>query len=135
MAEAVARTHSNDSVTSSEEFECLGSKIEILVSAAVEGNKPSPEIEIGNNGSMDDLQETLNEVLDEEATPAPIESEDSRAIFNRIAYLGAATVNAPRGESELQRNRAILSRQSGGQPIEVSLTVPANSSGSVVWVA
>jgi hypothetical protein len=58
--------------------------------------------------------------------------DDNCAIFNRIAYLGAATVNAPRSENELQRNMAILSRQSSGQPIEVKMTVPNSSDGSVV---
>jgi len=57
----------------------------------------------------------------------------SYTVFNQIAYLGSATVNAPRSESELQRNMAILSRQSSGQPIEVTLLIPSSADGTVMY--
>ena len=60
-------------------------------------------------------------------------NDDSCTVFNQIAYLGSATVNAPRSESELQRNMAILSRQSSGQPIEVTLLIPSSADGTVMW--
>lgn len=81
------------------------------------------------------------------------------ALFNRISYLGAATVwkanfpiflvvallnvtnltfiflnfkvNAPRSENEIARNMAIM-RQSSGQSIPITLSIPGNCDGSVV---
>jgi hypothetical protein len=72
------REHSSDSIATSEEFEDLGHKNaselkpneEILVAQVEDNkikNKTSPEMEIGNNGNMADLKETLNEVLNEES--------------------------------------------------------------------
>jgi len=170
--EETPRDKSSDSIATSEEFEDLGpvknvenglSQLEITSSTMDEAlNKPSPEMEIGNNGNMADLQDTLDEVLkeDSQATTViqkeeipkeeiskPISNEensevtksseslvndDSCTVFNQIAYLGSATVNAPRSESELQRNMAILSRQSSGQPIEVTLLIPSSADGTVI---
>ncbi|XP_046442776.1 rab GTPase-activating protein 1-like isoform X3 [Daphnia pulex] len=146
MEEVATREHSCDSIATSEEFEDLGHKNaselkpneEILVTQVEDNkikNKTSPEMEIGNNGNMADLKETLNEVLNEESeTIEPAKLEDSSqncALFNRIAYLGAATVNAPRSENEIARNMAIM-RQSSGQPIPITLSIPNNCDGSVV---
>ncbi len=78
MEEVTTREHSCDSIATSEEFEDLGHKNaselkpneEILVTQVEDNkmkNKTSPEMEIGNNGNMADLKETLNEVLNEES--------------------------------------------------------------------
>ena len=79
MEQATTRDQSSDSIATSDEFEDLGhvnknsvdekpSENSTVENAELEKTIPktSPEIEIGNNGNMNDLQETLNEVLDEE---------------------------------------------------------------------
>ncbi|XP_063875224.1 rab GTPase-activating protein 1-like isoform X3 [Scylla paramamosain] len=53
-------------------------------------------------------------------------------IFNRVTYLGAASINAPRSEGEIQRNMAILNAQAQEQALEVSVSVPSNSEGYVI---
>jgi hypothetical protein len=77
MEGAAARDHSSDSIATSDEFEDLGPSKTTRVDNGqtracktddLSSEKPSPEMEIGNNGNLDYLQETLNEVLDEETT-------------------------------------------------------------------
>ncbi|CAL4092407.1 unnamed protein product, partial [Meganyctiphanes norvegica] len=53
-------------------------------------------------------------------------------IFNRVMYLGAASINAPRSEAEIQRNMAILNDQAQEQALEVSVSVPSDSEGYVI---
>ncbi|XP_011304612.1 rab GTPase-activating protein 1-like isoform X2 [Fopius arisanus] len=54
-------------------------------------------------------------------------------IFNGVTYLGAAAINAPKSEAEIQRNMAILSaEQTVNLEIKVSVSVPSSSQGSVV---
>lgn len=53
-------------------------------------------------------------------------------IFNRVMYLGAASINAPRSEAEIQRNMAILNEQAKEQALEVSISVPSDSEGHVI---
>lgn len=75
--EETPRDKSSDSIATSEEFEDLGpvknvenglSQLEITSPTMAEAlNKPSPEMEIGNNGNMADLQDTLDEVLKEDS--------------------------------------------------------------------
>lgn len=77
MEEITTREQSSDSIATSDEFEDLGHKNategklkeELPVSDLVGSNgmlKASPEMEISNNGSMADLKDTLDEVLNEE---------------------------------------------------------------------
>lgn len=54
-------------------------------------------------------------------------------IFGGVSYLGAASINAPKSETEIHRNMAILNEQSSNQvAIKVSVSVPSCSEGSVV---
>ncbi|XP_050304026.1 rab GTPase-activating protein 1-like isoform X2 [Anthonomus grandis grandis] len=53
-------------------------------------------------------------------------------IFAGVTYLGAAQINAPKSESEIHRNMAILNEQSVEQGIKVSVSVPVSSQGLVV---
>lgn len=53
-------------------------------------------------------------------------------IFSGVSYLGAAAINAPRSEAEIQRNMSILNEQSSEQAIKVSVSVPSSSDGTVV---
>ncbi|XP_060525757.1 rab GTPase-activating protein 1-like isoform X2 [Cylas formicarius] len=53
-------------------------------------------------------------------------------IFSGVTYLGAAQINAPKSESEIHRNMAILNEQSLEQGIKVSISVPLSSQGIVV---
>lgn len=49
-----------------------------------------------------------------------------------MSYLGAAAINAPKSEAEIQRNMSILNEQSLEQAIKVSVSVPSSSDGTVV---
>lgn len=53
-------------------------------------------------------------------------------IFAGVTYLGAAAINAPKSEGEIQRNMAILNEQSSEQGIKVAVSVPCSSQGLVV---
>lgn len=53
-------------------------------------------------------------------------------IFSGVSYLGAAAINAPKSEAEIQRNMSILNEQSSEQAIKVSVSVPSSSDGTVV---
>ena len=53
-------------------------------------------------------------------------------IFNQILFLGAASINAPRSEMEVQKNMGILNSQKQAKPIEVSVSIPSNSDGHVM---
>lgn len=53
-------------------------------------------------------------------------------IFSGVTYLGAATMNAPKSESEVHRNMAILNEQTSEQGIKVSVSIPITSHGIVV---
>ncbi len=87
MEVVTTRAHSSDSIASSEEFEDLGNVNKNTVGMKPNGEtsaaqvvaetqgitqKTSPEMEIGNNGNMADLQETLDEVLNEETQTSGI---------------------------------------------------------------
>lgn len=64
-----------------------------------------------------------------------VQAEDGSGdytIFNRVTHLGAASINAPRSEAEIQRNMAILNAQAQEQALEVSVSVPSNSEGYVM---
>lgn len=52
-------------------------------------------------------------------------------MFGGVTYLGAAAINAPKSEGEIQRNMAILNEQSFGQGIKISVYVPSCSEGLV----
>ncbi|XP_014214371.1 rab GTPase-activating protein 1-like isoform X2 [Copidosoma floridanum] len=51
--------------------------------------------------------------------------------FDAVTYLGAAQINAPKSEAEIQRNMKILAEHSS-VPIKVSISVPSCSQGSVI---
>ncbi|XP_018572727.1 rab GTPase-activating protein 1-like isoform X2 [Anoplophora glabripennis] len=53
-------------------------------------------------------------------------------IFSGVTYLGAAAINAPKSEPEIQRNMVILNEQSTDQGIKISVSVPSSSQGLVV---
>ncbi|KAL1138790.1 hypothetical protein AAG570_008852 [Ranatra chinensis] len=52
-------------------------------------------------------------------------------IFSGVSYLGAATINAPKSEAEIQRNMVILNEQTV-EAIKVSVSIPSCSDGCVV---
>nr|CAH7713682.1 unnamed protein product [Callosobruchus chinensis] len=65
--------------------------------------------------------------------PDPVSDVDQECtIFSGVTYLGAAAINAPKSEAEIQRNMAILNEQSMEQGIKVSISVPSSSQGLVV---
>ncbi|KAL3277172.1 hypothetical protein HHI36_012522 [Cryptolaemus montrouzieri] len=53
-------------------------------------------------------------------------------IFSGVTYLGAAAINAPKSEAEIQRNMAILNEQSIDLGIKIAVSVPSSSQGIVV---
>ncbi|GFS47608.1 rab GTPase-activating protein 1 [Nephila pilipes] len=59
-------------------------------------------------------------------------AETDCSLFPHITYLGCAVINAPRSEIEIQRNMSILNQQASDQAIEITLSVPSHSEGSVI---
>ncbi|XP_022257406.1 rab GTPase-activating protein 1-like [Limulus polyphemus] len=59
-------------------------------------------------------------------------SDKGQNLFKKVAYLGCATIDAPRSEVEIQRNIAILNEQSSNQAVEINLSVPVHSEGTVI---
>ena len=57
---------------------------------------------------------------------------DDHCVFHRVQYLGAASINAPRSEPEIQRNMAILNAEAAQQAIAVCVAVPTTPQGSVM---
>ncbi|XP_067125616.1 rab GTPase-activating protein 1-like isoform X2 [Centruroides vittatus] len=75
------------------------------------------------------------------SSPSPLEegtlsrsssSDGLCTLFNRITYLGSASINAPRDQNEIQKNIAILNEQSSEHAIEITLSIPNHSEGSVI---
>ena len=56
--------------------------------------------------------------------------EDDCVVFSGVTYLGSASVNAPRSETEINRNMAVINDQSQ-MAIDVALHVPMTSEGTV----
>ncbi|XP_042229532.1 rab GTPase-activating protein 1-like isoform X2 [Homarus americanus] len=196
--EECSSLRSSDSAGTSEEYE-------IVESLAAQDSEP--QLNIANNGNMEDLQQELTEVMREKSSESSspnsmdsstkfctkkdedsscfslpiletqvsqvstlsedacnnqdgriddrnlgennpsfsqvasdddmerVQTEDGSGdytIFNRVTYLGAASINAPRSEAEIQRNMAILNAQAQEQALEVSVSVPSNSEGYVI---
>ncbi|GFX47453.1 rab GTPase-activating protein 1-like [Trichonephila clavipes] len=59
-------------------------------------------------------------------------AETDCSLFPHITYLGCAVINAPRSEIEIQRNMSILNQQASDHAIEITLSVPSHSEGSVI---
>jgi len=63
--------------------------------------------------------------------------EGDNTVFTELTYLGSAAVDAPRSETEINRNMRVLNTQSL-MAIPVTLSVPAHSEGIVrlaaVWL-
>lgn len=57
--------------------------------------------------------------------------EKTCVLFSGIIYLGSATVNAPKSEMEVARNMSILREQESHTAINIILSVPRTSEGSV----
>ncbi|XP_037071669.1 rab GTPase-activating protein 1-like, partial [Pollicipes pollicipes] len=67
------------------------------------------------------------------AGPGAADAGNDHAMFHRVFYLGAASINAPRSEPEIQRNMAILNAEEAGrQAIPVCVAVPTTPQGCVV---
>ena len=61
------------------------------------------------------------------------DDQESCTVFNGVSYLGAAKMNAPKSEAEIQRNMKILNAESANQDeIKVSISIPNCSQGSVM---
>ncbi|XP_011506211.1 PREDICTED: rab GTPase-activating protein 1-like isoform X2 [Ceratosolen solmsi marchali] len=73
-----------------------------------------------------------DDYLDEELTIlSDVQQEYTK--FDAVTYLGAAQINAPKSEAEIQRNMKILAEQSlNSVPIKVSISVPSCSQGNVI---
>ncbi|BES92829.1 Kinesin protein [Nesidiocoris tenuis] len=89
-------------------------------------------------GSPEDDVNALNEV--QMASPQNTSDDDIEeicdilqdcTIFNGVTYLGTVTVNAPKSETEIQRNMVDLNEQIV-EGIKVSVSIPSCSDGSVV---
>lgn len=61
------------------------------------------------------------------------DNQESCTVFNGVSYLGAAKINAPKSDPEIQRNIRILNAESLNQDeIKVSLSIPNCSQGSIM---
>ena len=60
--------------------------------------------------------------------------EGDNTVFTELTYLGSAKVDAPRSETEINRNMCVLNTQSQ-MAIPVTLSVPAHSEGIVRLVS
>ncbi|CAH1983290.1 unnamed protein product [Acanthoscelides obtectus] len=80
--------------------------------------------------SPTEKQDSMKPVNSSEDEGSNVDQECT--IFSGVTYLGAAAINAPKSEPEIQRNMAILNEQSTEQGIKVSISVPSSSQGLVV---
>ena len=53
-------------------------------------------------------------------------------IFAGITYLGAANINAPKSEQEIQRNMSELNSETISAGLKVSVSIPMTSDGLIV---
>ncbi|XP_073988097.1 rab GTPase-activating protein 1-like [Rhodnius prolixus] len=136
---------SNDSATASDEFE--------IVNGGTVPASAAPQLNIAGDGSLEGLWQSLGEMLKEDidhplkeldATPnlnklsSPEDDIEEICdvlqdctIFHGVSYLGAAQMNAPKSETEIQRNMVILNEQTA-EAIKVSVSIPSCSDGCVV---
>uniref|UniRef100_A0A146LJE7 Rab GTPase-activating protein 1 n=2 Tax=Lygus hesperus TaxID=30085 RepID=A0A146LJE7_LYGHE len=75
----------------------------------------SPTQELSSSDDIDEICDVLQDCT----------------IFNGVTYLGTVTVNAPKSETEIQRNMVDLNEQIV-EGIKVSVSIPSCSDGSVV---
>lgn len=69
-------------------------------------------------------------MIPELMTGSRMSLEGECTVFTGVTYLGSAAVNAPRSETEINRNMAIFNDQSQ-MAIPVTLSVPSHSEGIV----
>nr|CAD7450307.1 unnamed protein product [Timema bartmani] len=91
------------------------------------------EVEVGKREAppAQDVEKTDSMKYEEEEESVPDVFQDC-TIFSGVSYLGAAAINAPKSEAEIQRNMVILNEQSSDQAIKVAVSVPSSSHGIVV---
>ncbi|KAJ3641745.1 hypothetical protein Zmor_028224 [Zophobas morio] len=82
------------------------------------------------DSSPEEKQDSVKQDSNEDEEVSDIDQDCT--IFAGVTYLGAAAINAPKSEAEIQRNMAILNEQSSEQGIKVSVSVPCSSQGFVV---
>lgn len=66
-------------------------------------------------------------------TASCVSLDDETTVFTGVTYLGSAVVDAPRSQTEINRNMGVLNSQIG-MAIPVSLSVPGHSEGVVRYV-
>ncbi|XP_014284415.1 rab GTPase-activating protein 1 isoform X1 [Halyomorpha halys] len=137
---------SSDSTAVSDEFEIINGQTVVTASSL-------PQLKIAGDGSLEGLWQCLGEMLKEDidnnqkqmSVDENDEAEHSQnesieelgdvhqdcTIFNGVSYLGAAAINAPKSDTEIQRNMVILN-ESIVEAIKVSISIPSCSDGSVV---
>lgn len=95
----------------------------------------------GDTNFSEDAEDSISAMFMYTSSPSPLEegsvsrsssSDGLCTLFNRISYLGSASINAPRDQNEIQKNIAILNEQSCEHAIEITLSIPNNSEGSVI---
>ncbi|XP_008551908.1 rab GTPase-activating protein 1-like isoform X1 [Microplitis demolitor] len=88
---------------------------------------------VGQSKFYDALPEKTDEMKPEDYEESIDERNEDCTVFSGVTYLGAAAINAPKSEAEIQRNMAILSAElTQSLEIKVSVSIPSSSSGSVV---
>lgn len=88
----------------------------------------TPTVEI--SPCVEKQDEMKPEISESDEEVSDVDQECTK--FSGVTYLGAATINAPKSEAEIQRNMSILNEQSSEQGIKVAVSVPSSSQGVVV---
>ncbi|XP_033105176.1 rab GTPase-activating protein 1-like isoform X3 [Anneissia japonica] len=84
-----------------------------------------------NSSSESPKFQPAGEVSSPPPSSKTVPLENDCTLFNRIVYLGAATVDAPKSEEEATRNMTILKAQQSQNSIQIILSVPGTSEGAV----
>ncbi|KAG8234246.1 hypothetical protein J437_LFUL007753, partial [Ladona fulva] len=98
------------------------------------GQDPPPKEKQSSDTNSRKNTSVKTEAEDEEELLDMIAGEEEDCTtFGGVRYLGGATIKAPKSETEIQRNMAILASQASSElPLRVSISVPNNSAGTVV---
>ncbi|XP_014248994.1 rab GTPase-activating protein 1 [Cimex lectularius] len=134
---------SNDSAAVSDEFEIVG--------GGTVQQSSLPQLKIAGDGSLEGLWHSLGEMLNEEidqpqgqgsVTPQQASSSGDEieeicdvlqdcTIFDGVSFLGGLSINAPKSDTEIQRNISTMNEQVE-VGIRVSISIPSCSDGCVV---
>ncbi|XP_025837449.1 rab GTPase-activating protein 1-like isoform X2 [Agrilus planipennis] len=123
LKEVLQEPKTNMDTIMSEESRKVGNSVFFSCPVAPGTDPLSVPVEVSPTEKQDEMKpdSSEEEYVDQDCT-----------IFSGVTYLGAANINAPKSEAEIQRNMAILNEQSSDQGIKIAVSVPTSSQGVVV---